>query len=245
VRSPVRKICLFAMALTSSALLNAGPPSWSTFWKSVNVAPPPPADFLDRAPFQGNFLNLTHGRLSDAIVTQWIEADLRRGQGDRYATNNLRRDIADAGIFGPPGLNGTSVQIDDELAKHVVRVEATGDARTIAAAVIWLSKEEQRANPHADLTDYVIVQVRRATGKPRVQIYRSGASAPLGKPREPGELTWQLDTGHFFVHPVLGPLWYQQNGWACHPDDGTQLGEICGRVAQHRAADIDRPVPRS
>jgi hypothetical protein len=42
---------------------------------------------------------------------------------------------------------------------------------------------------------------------------------------------WQLDTGHFFEHPTLGPLWYQKKGWSCLPeDDITPVGRLCGRV---------------
>jgi len=204
--------------------------SWSAFWQSVHVDPPPPESFLDEAPFRGKVLNLTTGRLSDDVVRQWVSADLRRGKADAWATNNLRRDITDSGILGPPGLNGSSEGIDAERAKHVVRIEGDDYAETIAAAVIWVSKDAQRTNPGAGYTDYVIVHVRRTTGRPLTEVLRSGARAPYGKLRKAGELYWQLDTGHFFIHPVLGPLWYQQDGWSCQPNDGTQMGEICGRV---------------
>lgn len=203
---------------------------WATYWHSLKVDPPPPPNFLGKPAFRGKILNLTGGRLSDVAVKQWIEADLRRGRGDAFATYNLRRDIADAGVFGPRGLNGTSETIDSEIEKGVSRIEWQGYAEPVAAAVIWLSKEERDSNPGAGYTEYVIVQVRRMTDRQRMRIYRDGRRELFGKPRQPGELTWQLDTGHFFTHPVLGPLWYQQTGWSCDPNAGTQMGAICGRV---------------
>jgi hypothetical protein len=204
--------------------------SWGTFWHSIEVDPPPPANFLDTPVFGGKIINLTGGRLSDEAVKQWIQADLRRGQGDAFATYKLRRDIADAGIFGPPGLNGTTEAIKSEIAKGVSHIDWAGYAEPVAAAVIWLSKEERQANLSAGYTEYVIIQVRRMTGRQRTRVYKDGKREPFGKPREPGELIWQLDTGHFFNHPVLGPLWYQKTGWTCFSNDGTQMGEICGRV---------------
>jgi hypothetical protein len=240
VNLPMRKVIVIVAGLAVFAsLVAAAPavtlstqakPTWSAFWLSVKVDLPPPPGFLASPDFHGKILNLTVGHLSDRVVRQWIEADLRRGQGDAFATYNLRRDIADAGIFGPPGLNGTSDIIDSELAKGVARIEWQGYAETVAAAVIWLSKEQQQSRTNAGYTEYVIVTVRRMTGRQRTRVYKNGVREPFGKPRKSGELTWQLDTGHFFTHPVLGPLWYQQAGWTCYPNDGTPMGAICGRV---------------
>jgi hypothetical protein len=223
-------IILSVTAAAAAAVQPAAKQSWDAFWSSVHVMPPPPPDFLEGPPFRGDVLNLTDGRLSDAAARRWVVADLRRGRGDAYATNNLRRDIADAEIFGPRGLNGTSESIDEELAKGTVRIDADGYAETIAAAVIWLSKEEQAAYAGLGHTDYVIVLERRMSGKQRLRILKDGTRQPLGKTRAAGQLAWQLDTGRFFNHPVLGPLWYQQAGWSCTPKDGTRNGEICGRL---------------
>jgi len=229
---------LFLLAAAGSAFGAAAPtitPSWDAFWNSAHVTPAPPRDFLEGKPYRGKFLNLTAGRLSDEAVKQWILADLRRGRGDGYATYNLRRDIADAGIFGPTGLNGTSDTIDSELSKGTLRINYEGYAETVAAAVIYLSKEDLAAH-QVGYTDYVIVLVRRMTGLQRTRVLKNGAQEPFGKRREAGELTWQLDTGHFFNHSVLGPLWYQETGWSCTPNDGTANGEICGRVPAPGAA---------
>lgn len=224
-------MCTWQVGTGIAVTLTTAPKtSWASFWRTVKVDPPPPSDFLDGTTFRGKILNLTDGRLSDAVVKQWIEADLRRGEGDAFATYNLRRDIADAGIFGPSGLNGTSEMVDREIAQGVSHIEGKGYSVPVAAAVIWLSKEEQRANSSAGYTEYVIVHVRRMTGRQRMRIYKDGKREPFGKPRQSGELVWQLDTGHFFTHPVLGPLWYQKTGWACDPNAGTQMGEICARV---------------
>ena len=226
----MRILSSIVATLVASTALAADAMSWNDFWHSAKVDPPPPPDFLVAPSFHGKILNLTTGRLSDEVVRQWVEADLRRGNADRWTGDHLRRDIADAGIFGPPGLNGTSESIDADRAKGVVGVESKDYAETVAVGVIWLSKEDQRSNAGLGLTDYVIVHARRMTGRARVRILRNGAREPIGNPPKPGELRWQIDTGHFFTHPVLGPLWYQQSGWGCHPDDGTRLGEICARV---------------
>ena len=225
------KISLTIIAmLIASASLAADTLAWTSFWRSVHVDPPPPESILDPLPFHGKILNLTTGRLTDATVRQWIDADLRRGNADRWAGDHLRRDIADAGILGPPGLNGTSASIDAEHAKGVARIETTDYSETVAVGVIWLSKDDQRAHASLGLTEYVIVHARRMTGNQRIRIFKDGKREPIGAQPTPGELRWQIDTGHFLTHPVLGPLWYQQAGWGCRPDDGSRLGEICARV---------------
>jgi hypothetical protein len=216
--------------LVATATLVASAPSWNDFWHSIKIDPPPPASFLDPPPFNGKILNLTTGRLSDTVVKQWIEADLRRGAADGWIGANLRRDIADAGIFGPAGLNGTSEGIDNERARGVKSIESDGYSETVAAAVIWVSKEDQRENSSAGYTDYVIVHVRRMTGRQRTRVFQNGTREAIVPAPKAGKLRWQMDSGHFFTHPVLGPLWYQQAGWRCDPDDGARMGEICGRV---------------
>ncbi len=194
------------------------------------MSPAPPKDFLDGAPYRGRIQNLSGDRLSDETVEQWILADLRRARADAYATYNLRRDIADAGIFGPAGLNGTSETIDRERARGTQRIEYQGHSEVVSAAVVYLSEGERRTDVRAGHTEYVIVLVSRATGVKRARVLRDGGREPFGRQREKGELTWQLDTGHFVAHPVLGPLWYQEKGWACIPNDGSPNGAICGKV---------------
>jgi hypothetical protein len=227
-------VCVAVTSTVASASVAAASaaarPAWAEFWQSVHVDPPPPETFLVAPPFHGKILNLTGGRLTDEVVKQWVYADLRRGHADAWASNNLRRDIADAGVLGPAGLNGTTESIVSERAKDVVRIDADGYAESVAVGVIWLSKQEQGMNPGAEYTDFVIVSVRRMTGKQRTRVFKDGTRTPFGKTFEAGHLNWQLDTGHFVNHRVLGPLWYQQAGWSCDPGDDTQMAEICGRV---------------
>src|SRR5882672_2540403 len=92
-------LILLAASSVCSALAPTNTPSWDAFWSSLHVAPAPPRDFLDGKSYQGKFLNLTDGRLSDETVKQWILADFRRGRGDAFAQYNLRRDLADAGVL--------------------------------------------------------------------------------------------------------------------------------------------------
>ena len=72
------RLGLVAMIIASASLA-ASAPSWDDYWRSIKVDPPPPRSFLDAPAFRGKILNLTTGRLTDAVVKQWIEADLRRG----------------------------------------------------------------------------------------------------------------------------------------------------------------------
>lgn len=201
--------------------------SWRSFWLSVNVEPPPPRDFLD-AKFTGRIDNLTDGKISDATARRWVLADLRRSMGDLYASHNLRDDIANAGIFGPPGLNGTTELIEDLRDQGVDRIDAPLMANFIAAAVIPISKDMQANNPDVGLTDYVIVLLYRRSNAGGVTIFDDGHREPIaGSPDN--ELRWQIDTGWFVDHEVLGPLWYQERGWTCRPD-ATVVGKLCGLV---------------
>src|SRR5690348_6780798 len=101
------------------------PPTWKEFWASVRVEPAPPKNFLE-GPFTGRVDNLTQGKISDETARRWVLASLRRGRGDAYAGQHLRDDIADAGIFGPPGLNGTREQIQTMRAKNIDHIEMAG-----------------------------------------------------------------------------------------------------------------------
>jgi hypothetical protein len=100
-------LCATILLLVGLARAATGTPAtpltWQDFWHSIKVSPPPPRDFLD-GKYTGEILNLAGGKLSDATVRKWVLADLRRGRGDSWALNQLRLDVANAGIFGPPGL---------------------------------------------------------------------------------------------------------------------------------------------
>jgi hypothetical protein len=220
---------LICMAAAASGLKPASdkPSSWDAYWTSVGVDPPPPRDFLN-VNYDGRIDNLTEGRLTDETVRKWVLADLRRGQGDGYAAMNLREDIANADVFGPPGLNGTDRGIRALREKGVERIEEPTMPDIIAAAVIWIPQPMQAEQRAAGLTDYVIVFLYRSKAGKTTMIYRDGRREVMEDKSE-GVLAWQLDTGHFFEHPTLGPLWYQKNGWSCGPDD-TLLGKLCGRV---------------
>ena len=217
-------LCLVSLLFSAHARADD---SWRDFWLSVNVEPAPPKNFLD-AEFKGRIDNLTHGQISDATARKWVLADMRRALGDLYASQNLRDDIANAGIFGPPGLNGTADLIEDLRLAGVDRIDAPLMAEYIAAAVIPVSQEIQRKNPDAGLTDYVIVLLYRPRAADGVTIYTNGQREPIAtsSDRDP---RWQIDTGYFVEHPVLGPLWYQERGWTCRPDSSV-VGQLCGLV---------------
>lgn len=205
------------------------PQNWDEFWTLRGVAPAPPRDFLE-GNFNGRIVNLTDGRLSDQVVQQWALGDLRRGRGDLWATYRLRSDIVDAGVFGPPGLNGSGSGIEFLRGKGVVSIDAADTFETIAIAVVSVSKAQQAKEPSSGLTDYVIVLLNRSTGKSGTFVHGDGRreEAPSGGAK--GALSWQLDTGDFRSDPIVGPLWYQQRGWTCRPNDGSVAGEICGKL---------------
>lgn len=238
--STLARLSLFALAALASMLSAASgmkPDSaktsdWAAYWVSVGVDPAPPKGFL-KVSYDGRVENLTNGKISDETARKWAIASLRRGQGDRYASINMREDIANAGVFGPKGLNGTSEQIQAFREAGVVRMEGAFP-ETLAVAVMLVPSQLKAED--SSLTDYVIVRLSRAPAGPATLIYRDGHSESRTG-RKAGELAWQLDTGHFFEHPVLGPLWYQKNGWSCRPD-GTPIGQLC---AQLKPATDNRP----
>jgi hypothetical protein len=203
--------------------------NWEEFWTLRGVAPPPPRDFLEGG-FNGRILNLTDGRLSDHLAQQWALGDLRRGRGDLWATYQLRSDIVNADVFGPPGLNGSGQGIEFLRGKGVVHIDAADKFETIAIAVVSVSKAQQAKEPGSGLTDYVIVLLNRSTGKSGTFVHGDGhrEEAPSGGAQ--GALSWQLDTGDFRPDPIIGPLWYQLRGWTCRPNDGSVAGEICGKL---------------
>ena len=200
---------------------------WDAFWKSVKVSPAPPRDFIEGRSL-ARVQNLTVGRISDETARTWVLADLRRGLGDTWASYNLRRDVADADVFGPPGLISTSAGIDQMRAKGIVRIIAP-DLDWVAGGVMWVSPQVLKEHPEARLTEYVIVLAyRRPVGK-GTTFYKDGRVEVATNPVA-SEVRYQIDSGRFYVHPTLGPLWYQTKGWTCLPNDGTVVGEICGRL---------------
>src|SRR5690349_15110560 len=231
------------VSLASASGLKPGTPAatpvdWAEYWKSVGVDPAPPKGFL-KVDYSGRIENLTDGKLPDATVRQWVLADLRRGQGDFYAGKNLRDDIANAGVFGPKGLNGTGQNIQMMRQAGVVRTEGPGPD-ILAVAVIAVPPQLQRAHPEAALTDYVVVMLFRApqgSGTIYFQDGRTETRQGYGKGHGEENLFWQLDTGYFYQHPVLGPLWYQKSGWSCQPGD-SGIGTLCARV---KPANGNRP----
>lgn len=217
-------IALVALLLSSVACATD---DWDAFWKSVKVSPAPPRDFIDGRKL-AKIQNLTVGRIPDDTARTWVLADLRRVLGDTWASSNLRRDVADADVFGPPGLISTSAGIDKMRAAGIVRIVAP-DLDWFAGGVVWVSPSTQKEHPEARLTDYVIVLAyRRPVGK-ATTFYKDGRVEVETNPTV-SEVLFEIDCGHFYVHPTLGPLWYQTKGWSCRPNDGTVVGEICGRL---------------
>src|SRR5262249_21300922 len=145
---------------------------------------------------------------ADDVARRWILADLRRGNADAWAAHHMRVDIVNAGVLGPPGLNGTDRSIAAGLARGTVATNCPSPLID-AAAVIDVPKSLQQQVAWARLTDFVIVLVFRATGIPCRRTLSDGTSEELPLRRQRGELMWQLDTGEFRDDPVIGPIWYQ------------------------------------
>jgi hypothetical protein len=205
-------------------------PTWSEFWRQHGVDSPPPPDFLE-GKYSGKILNLTGGKLSDAVARAWILADLRRSRGDDWATSHLRLDLANANVFGPPGLNGSGEGIEQLLARGAVRVDGHGGEEIVAAAVISVADHLPANNPADDSGEFgkfVIVLMYRPN--PIDGVFADGHTERLRPQALPGELHWQLDTGSFREDPTVGPLWYQAQGWSCAPEDGSTAGMFCALV---------------
>jgi hypothetical protein len=193
------------------------------------VSPAPPKDMMDDGVQPDEILNLTHGLLADDVVRKWIMADVRRGRGDAWAMRNMRLDIVNAGVLGPPGLNGTDRGIATEMTKGTVALNC--DSSPIAAAgVIDVPKELQQRLAWAHLTDFVIVLVYRPRGIPCSRTLSDGSKEEMPLRRRRGQLTWQLDTGEFRDNAAIGPIWYQARGWSCPMDLSSELDEICAHV---------------
>lgn len=227
-------LCFMALAPIGGTVSPAPVPGWDEFWRSVKVEPPPPRDFL-AGPLYLQIFNRTEGRVDEDTARLWVLGDVRRSRGDLYAGLELRTDIANAGVFGPPGLNGTLDGIRALRSKGAVRVKDDGMIELVSAAVVWVPPKLRGPRSKSALTEYVIVLAMRVTGRAGKIVYQDGHSEPLPAHGAAGDMHYQLDTGHFMQHPVLGPLWYQQKGWSCTPGDGTVTGEICasGLAASH------------
>jgi hypothetical protein len=212
--------------------------AWDTFWRSRGVSPAPPPDFMDVPPQPvPEVINQTAGALDDDTARRWVAADLRRGRADGWASNHLRLDVANAGVFGPAGLNGTARGIEGSLAAGAVEIRCAFPSEVVAAAVVAVPRDLQALTPRwVGLTDFVIVLKIRAGDRRCERILRDGRHEPVRSLRVVGELSWQLDTGQFRDDPVVGQLWYQVRGWSCRPDQETITGRLCGVVE-------GRPLP--
>jgi hypothetical protein len=217
---------------------------WDEFWRVRSASPAPPPSFLSYEAEPAEILNLTNGLQNDEVVRTWILADVRRGRADAWAANHMRGDIVNSGVLGPPGLNGTDRSIARERAMGTVEITCKS-GMTVAAGVVSVPKDTQQRISWAELTDFVIVQVFRATGEPCIRKLSDGTTQELPVRRQRGELSWQLDTGEFRDDPVVGQLWYQARGWSCKMDGTGDLDEICGLVqpSPRRAADRGRADP--
>lgn len=208
-----------------------GEDPWSTFWRSRGVSPAPPRDFLDSTPGRvPEILNLTGGAISDENARGWVVADLRRGRGDGWAFRHLRLDMANADVFGPPGLNGTGRGILDRRSQGVIEIRSTSRSELVAGAAIVVPPSVKSSAPELGLTNFVIVLVFRATGQSSELIYKDGRREVLPAGRKAGDLSWQLDTGELRESPVVGPLWYQARGWSCNPEGSGVADAICALV---------------
>jgi hypothetical protein len=208
---------------------------WDGFWRARSVSPAPPRTMLDDGGQLPEIFNLTHGLIDDDVARRWILADIRRGNADAWAAHHLRLDVVNAGVLGPPGLNGSDRSIVAEKAAGSVEISCTAST-IVAAGVIDVSKAVQQQIAWAELTDFVIVQVFRASGVPCKRTRSDGTTDDLPTRRRAGDLLWQLDTGAFRDDPIIGPVWYQARGWACAMDGSGELDEICALV---------RPSPRT
>jgi hypothetical protein len=205
--------------------------TWTAFWQSKGVAPAPPRDFLEYPGPAPEVLNLTNGAISDETASRWVAADLRRGKGDEWAMCHLRLDVANAGILGPRGLNGTDEAINEERVRGAVGLDCSVTRSVVdRVAVVAIPEATRRRIPEARLTDFVIVQRSKATGRDGERIFADGHRERVQSRVASNQPRWQLDAGEFREDPVVGPLWYQAEGWSCRIDGTTRLDEICRLV---------------
>jgi hypothetical protein len=105
-------------------------------------------------------------------------------------------------IFATQALRSAAVAVRESAAKGV---SAASDARSIGRRVRDVMR--QILPQISSVAEWALLAHERRFSPP---------PPPIGV--------------HFFIRPVLGPLWYLQNGWRYRPNDGTQMSEICGRV---------------
>jgi hypothetical protein len=224
-------MCLVSFAI-ACASRPAVAPSWDDYWQQHGVSPPPPRDFLHHWSEPAQILNLTNGALSDETVRRWVIADLRRSAGDEWAFHHLRLDLANAGVLGPRGLNGTDRAIESELARGTVEIDCGGAPSVHAtAAVVAVPWKLRNQNPGSRLTEFVIVFAgHSAEGCKRV--LKDGQVEPINRmPASDSErLEWHLDTGDFQEDEVIGDLWYQARGSSCKPRGIGSVNEVCALV---------------
>jgi hypothetical protein len=213
--------------------------TWDSFWRARGVSPAPPQDFLELPPGPPpRILNLTDGAITDDTALRWSIAYLRRESGDAWAYRHMRLDIVNAGVLGPPGLNGTANGIEAELARGTVEIEhRSSPGAVVAIAVIAVPVDikrrdelQQGGTASVGLTDFVLVNVFTASGLPGDRILADGTREPLPAIGQAGALAWQLNTGEFRDDPVVGPLWYQARGWNCSPRGSSDLARLCALV---------------
>jgi hypothetical protein len=208
---------------------------WDEFWRSHGVSPAPPPDAFAPPPSDIEVRNLTDGKISDETARRWVLADIRRGNADTWALLNLRKDIADAGVLGPPGLNGTAASIIAQRAKWAVRLEVVGTpSRPFFAAVIAVPPEQQQEERSGRLTSFVIVLVRQSTSARIERVLTDGTREAVGESDQEGAWNWQLDAGEFRDDPIVGPLWYQAMGWTCHTEGENVLSRLCALATPAR-----------
>jgi hypothetical protein len=216
--------------------------AWDEFWRARKVVPAPPQTVLDGDPSPPpEILNLTNGHLGDEVVRKWAMAALRRGRGDGWAAHHLRLDVVNADVFGPPGLNGSDEAIASERAKGTREIRCR-PGTVVAVGVVAVPRETRERIAEAGLTEFVVVEMYRASGEPCERVHADGTTAVRPSRRARGELSWQLDTGDFRDDPVVGPLWYQAHGWSCNTEEKGMVDEICALVHPSPPAVVCTPA---
>jgi hypothetical protein len=196
-------------------------------------------DFLDApAAALPEIINRTGDAADDATVRRWALADLRRLQGDNWASDNLRMDVVNADVFGPPGLNGTDVGIRRHTSEGLLAVRCP-PPNIVKAAVVRVPVALQKAvTRDVGLTDFVVVLMYRGAAEGCERIHRDGSRDTLPPHVREGAFSWQLDSGEFRTDPVVGDLWYQARGWTCRPDPGDVIGSLCGVIGPTDEGDL-------
>lgn len=180
---------------------------WSAFWQARDVTPPPPLTVFDPVPTPAQLVvrNLTRGAIDDATASRWMLGDIRRDNADAWAKRHLRLDVANAGVLGPPGLNGTGREIVELQAKGVGQADGPSPL-PVVAAVVAIPREARRAM-HSDYAIVLAFQID-------------------------GALRWGLDVGVYREDPIIGGIWYQVRRWSCRPAGSSTIDHLCAQVAR-------------